>query len=476
VIEEAPMTTWTRLAAFALASLLAAAARAAPNEGVFSYSGYLRTAGGAAETAPQSIAFTLYDAATGGAVIWTQTVTVTPDSEGWFCAVLSHDAGLVAGLESQLWLGIKVGGEAEMAPRTKLGASLWALAVDWGGVQNRPAACPSGQFLSGYDPATGAALCATPSGGGGGVTSVAGSGVIAASPTTGAVTVSLSGCASANQILQWSGSAWSCIPTPSGGGGGVTAVTASAPLTSTGGASPNLAIASCASGQVLKYNGSSWACAADANSGGTVTSVSGTGPISVAGGTTTPSISIATASATATGALSASDWTAFSLKQARVTGSCGAGMYMNIINADGSVSCWYLPVFARGQSFATTYLGSSCTGYENGTVTITAPAAGIIEVEASVVVAFIRGATAADDAHVYIGSSATDCSDNFGQAAFILPSGYPVGQILTSGAPRNAFTVTGPGTYTLYLNGISNAAAPNQVAIWAARLSAVWHP
>jgi hypothetical protein len=86
--------------------------------------------------------------------------------------------------------------------------------VDWGGVLNRPAACSSGSYLRGFDPATGAALCDPAGAGGGAVSSVSGTGAISASPTTGAVQVSLGGCGAASQILQWSGTEWACTPAP----------------------------------------------------------------------------------------------------------------------------------------------------------------------------------------------------------------------------------------------------------------------
>jgi hypothetical protein len=175
----------TRILGIALALLLPLVAPAALNEGVITYSGFLHKADATAETAPQTLVFTLYDAATLGNVLWTQTVNSGPlDSVGWFSVVLgaSPSAFPPDGFLSQTWLGIKVGAEAEMTPRTKIGAAPHALSVDHAGV---------------------------------------------------------SGCAAANQILQWSGTAWTCIATPAGGGGGgVTGVTATAPLASSGGTAP----------------------------------------------------------------------------------------------------------------------------------------------------------------------------------------------------------------------------------------------
>lgn len=70
-------------------------------------------------------------------------------------------------------------------------------------------------------------------------------------------------------------------------------------------------------GQTLVWNGSAWTPATPTN--GTVTSVSASGPLSVATGTTTPTLSIAPATSVSAGALSASDWVAFSGKLSAVT-------------------------------------------------------------------------------------------------------------------------------------------------------------
>jgi hypothetical protein len=337
------MKTTSRVATLAISVFLPILSLALPAEGIFSYSGYLRTSSGAPETTLQSITFTLYDADTAGNVLWTQAVSVTPDSQGWFSAVLGGTGHALPPdqLDSQLWLGIRVGTEAEMLPRTKVGVAPHALTVDWGGVLNRPSTCATGQFVTGYDPATGAALCATPSGSGGGVSSVTGAGVISALPTTGAVTVSLSGCGSAGQILQWSGTAWQCIGLPAGGGG-VSSVTATSPLISSGGATPNISIpvatasvggylaaadfasfagkvappaAACGAGQVLTWNGSAATCVTDANT--TYQPAPGSG-ISVTANVlgTDPAV-----------------------LQRRVTATCAAGSSIRGVNSDGSVVC-----------------------------------------------------------------------------------------------------------------------------------------
>jgi hypothetical protein len=92
------------------------------------FQGYLTDAGGAPITGTVSLVATLYDAASGGAALWTETHPAVSVSGGVFRVAL----GSVAPLEvadftgSPLYLGIAVNGETEL-PRTQLLASPFAI-------------------------------------------------------------------------------------------------------------------------------------------------------------------------------------------------------------------------------------------------------------------------------------------------------------------------------------------------------------
>jgi len=69
-----------------------------------------------------SITFKLYDAATGGTALWTETQSVATSS-GVFNAILGSATSLNLPFDTQYWLGISVEGGAELSPRVQLTAS-----------------------------------------------------------------------------------------------------------------------------------------------------------------------------------------------------------------------------------------------------------------------------------------------------------------------------------------------------------------
>ena len=232
--------------------------------------------------------------------------------------------------------------------------------------------------------------------------------------------------------------------------------------------------AGCAANQIPKWSGSAWTCAAD-NVGGTVTSVTASPPLSSSGGTA-PNITIATAGAGSAGALSSADWTAFNAKQARVTGTCGAGAYVSGINADGSVSCGYLPRFAHSVESATTSVPGTSTCVNYGTVTISVPGPGTIAAEATSWVHMNHTYLTGDAIWAFIGTSAADCADYAGMSVFYVPAALPTSSYDFAVVPRRAIGVGNAGTYVLYLNGWNNQAGSTGVSFYYARIFATWYP
>ncbi len=114
------------LAALPLALLLASPdmAQAAPPQ-TLSYQGVMTNSGGTPITGTQTVVFSLYSVASGGAASWTETKTVSV-ANGLFSVTLGDTTPITVPFSSPLYLGVKVGADAEMVPRQPLAASAYA--------------------------------------------------------------------------------------------------------------------------------------------------------------------------------------------------------------------------------------------------------------------------------------------------------------------------------------------------------------
>lgn len=106
---------------------MAASVEAAPPSQM-SYHGILRDANGAVVAdGSYTMRFALYTATTGGTAVWQETKTVAIEN-GLFAVKLGTSTALSPSLfTSTLYLGIRVGSDSEMTPRTELLASPYAL-------------------------------------------------------------------------------------------------------------------------------------------------------------------------------------------------------------------------------------------------------------------------------------------------------------------------------------------------------------
>jgi len=76
-----------------------------------------------------SVTFKLYDASTGGALLWTETQPTVAVTGGLFSVVLGSVTPLAVPFDRQYWLGIAVAPDPEMAPRTPLTSVPYAMAT-----------------------------------------------------------------------------------------------------------------------------------------------------------------------------------------------------------------------------------------------------------------------------------------------------------------------------------------------------------
>ena len=90
------------------------------------YQGYLTATGGTPFNGAVSMALNLYDVATGGATLYTETQTVTV-TNGVFNVQIGSVTALSLPFDVSYWLGVTVGTDPEMSPRQPVAASAYAI-------------------------------------------------------------------------------------------------------------------------------------------------------------------------------------------------------------------------------------------------------------------------------------------------------------------------------------------------------------
>ena len=95
---------------------------------LMNYQGRLTDAGGTPVSGTYSIVFTIYDALTAGNNLWQETQSSVVVTDGLFDVILGSNTALTASVfsSSDRWLGIKVGADAEISPRTRLTSAPYA--------------------------------------------------------------------------------------------------------------------------------------------------------------------------------------------------------------------------------------------------------------------------------------------------------------------------------------------------------------
>jgi hypothetical protein len=152
--------------------------------GTLTQQGRLLDASGMPVSGAVSFVFTIYDAATAGTSLWTESQMITLE-DGYFSARLGDTTAIPATVFTGAirYLGVKVATDSEAVPREPIvsvpyailaGQATHAAASDtatsattaatatnvaFTGLTGIPAPCAAGQFLKGYDN-TGAAQCA----------------------------------------------------------------------------------------------------------------------------------------------------------------------------------------------------------------------------------------------------------------------------------------------------------------------------
>jgi len=97
------------------------AATTASSKTTINYQGYLTDSNGnPVDNSALQMAFRLYDVESGGTALWSETQSDVAVNDGLFSVLLGKNTPIpvdVLANHSDLWLGIAVGSDAEMAPR-----------------------------------------------------------------------------------------------------------------------------------------------------------------------------------------------------------------------------------------------------------------------------------------------------------------------------------------------------------------------
>ena len=113
--------------------LSAPLARAAFVPATLSYQGSLANTDGSPFNGVKDITFRLYTVATGGDAFWTEVQKSVHIVNGRFATVLGNTSVLnPASFSTDVWLGIQVTGDTEMAPRQKLTSVAFAFKAENG--------------------------------------------------------------------------------------------------------------------------------------------------------------------------------------------------------------------------------------------------------------------------------------------------------------------------------------------------------
>jgi len=102
-----------------------------------SYQGRLADSGGNPVNTSVGMTFRIYNLPTGGSPSWTEVYASVPVSDGLFHVLLGSSTPIPNSLfrdNNTLYLGIAVGGDAEMTPREQLASAPYAMTVSDGGI------------------------------------------------------------------------------------------------------------------------------------------------------------------------------------------------------------------------------------------------------------------------------------------------------------------------------------------------------
>ncbi len=161
---ERGMKTWilnTALSGLLLMFTVPALPAGAAVPELINFQGKLADSVGKPITTAVPMVFKLYQGATGGSPVWTETQSVTPDIYGIYSVMLGEVTPFDISFSTSYWLGVAVGTDVEMLPRYRMVSSAyslyslnsataaWAGGADWSTITNIAAVTAQGNVFNG---------------------------------------------------------------------------------------------------------------------------------------------------------------------------------------------------------------------------------------------------------------------------------------------------------------------------------------
>ncbi|MFA5948175.1 MAG: hypothetical protein WC806_04350, partial [Candidatus Gracilibacteria bacterium] len=94
------------------------------------YEGQLTDQSDTALTGSYNMTFRIYDAASAGNLLWTETHSGVSVSQGYFSVNLGSETTLDLAFDEQYWISLAIGSDSEMTPRTSINAVAYSYSAD----------------------------------------------------------------------------------------------------------------------------------------------------------------------------------------------------------------------------------------------------------------------------------------------------------------------------------------------------------
>jgi hypothetical protein len=134
------------------------------------------------------------------------------------------------------------------------------------------------------------------------------------------------------------------------------------------------------------------------------------------------------------------------------------------------------PIPVAGGSLATTAIGTTCTSYAESALTMNAPSAGTVILNANAWLQTFHTSGEKDEINVSIGTTPTDCGATLGFATkYSIPAPLPTFNSQDITIPVSRVVSVSGGQHTFYMNGLQDSGTDAE-NFFAEGMTAVFYP